>query len=332
MSATTSSDCTTALQGVIAAQQQVSRDQQAVQSAETTLAQVLSSQSRTTQPTGSGPSGSTGKAPTTGTGGSGGTSPNATAVNSAAQLASDQAAIDTQQATLASAEESLANAKLTAPIAGTVTSVNLSAGQAVAAGSTSAYITVADPGSYQTTSSLTSSQVGRVAVGDHVQVTVNGQTGASTGTVTRVGPVSTTSSSYTYPLIVALDSTSFSGKSAVTGAAAQVSIEIAHADNTLVVPTSAVHTTATSSSYVTVLAAGKPVRRTVKVGVVGNTYTQITSGLTAGTVVVLADPSQSVPSSSSNSTSTFRGGPGGTGGLPSGFPTGVPNFATGGGG
>jgi HlyD family secretion protein len=158
-------------------------------------------------------------------------------------------------------------------------------------------------------------------------VTIDGRSGTLNGTVSRVGPVTTSSSSYSYPLIVALSSAPTETTDAVTGSTAQVSIDIAQADDTLVVPTSAVHTSSAGNSYVTVLQAGKQIRRTVKVGVVGNTYTQIISGLTAGTVVVLADPSQAVPSSSSNSTINLRG-LGGSGGLPSGLPSGFPNFAT----
>ena len=89
-------------------------------------------------------------------------------------------------------------------MAGSVAAVDLAAGQSVSSGSTSTTITITDPGSYQTTSSLTSSQVGEVETGDRVQVTIDGQSGSFNGTVTRVGPVDSGSSGYTYPLVVAL--------------------------------------------------------------------------------------------------------------------------------
>jgi hypothetical protein len=93
-----------------------------------------------------------------------------------------------------------------------------------------------------------------------------------------------------------------------------------------VVPTSAVHTTSAGHSYVIVLQGNKEVTKTVTVGVVGATYTQIMSGLTRGTAVVLANLSTAVPSSSTNSnTGRFGGlGGGGLGGLggAGGFPTG----------
>lgn len=319
------SACASALDEAMAAEQQVSRDQQAVQSAEKALAQILSGQ----MSSGSGNTNSSSGSPkSTGTSSSG----TATATNSAAQLASDQASIDTDQATLVSAQQSLQNANLTAPIAGTVATVNIAVGQTPSVGSTSYSITITNPGTYQTVSSLTTSQVGQVNVGDSVQVTVDGQSSPIAGTVSRVGPVQASSSSYTYPLIVSLDPPPPTTTSMPAGSAGQAQVQTARANHAVVVPTSAVHTTTAGNSYVMMLQGANEVRKPVTVGVVGQTYTQITSGLAAGTVVVLADPSQTVPSSSTNS-NTFRLGGTGGAGFPSGFPSGgFQRFGTGGGG
>jgi trimeric autotransporter adhesin len=323
----TATSCATALQQAMAAQQQVSQDQQAVQSAETTLAQMLSKSASSTSNRTSGPS-STGTSAgrsssdfssSGSSGASGSSTPTAAATNSASQLASDQASIDSEQASLVSAEQALNNATLTAPMAGTVAAVGISEGDTVSAGSSSATITVTDPESYETTSSLTSSQVGEIKVGDSVQVDIDGQAGMSRGTVTRVGPVQSSSTGYTYPLIVSLAAGSVPANSAVVGASAQLNVELSRAANSVVVPTSAIHTSAVGDSYVVVLQAGKESRRTVKVGVVGTVYTQITSGLAAGARVVLADPSQAVPSSNTNSSTNVRGfGVGGAGAFPAG--------------
>lgn len=367
----------------MADQQQVSRDQQSVQSAETALAQILSTESAAASKTGSpsgaptgsssgtgkgfsgssgssskgfsGSSGSSSKGFSgsggssskgsgskgftgsggsssasgtskgfSGSGGQGGSSstPTTAATDSAAQLASDQATIDSDQANLVSAQQSLANGTLKAPMAGTVAAVTVSAGQSVSAGSTSSAITITDPGSYQTSSSLTSSQVGEVATGDHVQVSIDGQSGSYSGTVTQVGPADPGSSGYTFPLVVALSPGSLSPGTTVAGSTAQVTVDIAQASHTVVVPTSAVHSTAAGRAYVITLKSGREVDTSVKVGVVGDVYTQITSGLSAGTQVVLADNGTPVPSSSSNPTNTFRGfggaGLGGAGGFAGG--------------
>ena len=305
-----SAACTAALQQAYAAEQQVSRDQQNLQNAEKSLAQILSGLSASaTSSSGKSSSGSTSKS--SGGTNTAGPSSSATAANSAAQLATDQAAIDNDQATLVNAQHSLVSATLTAPISGTVGALTLSPGQGVSAGSASSYVTVTNSGGYQATASLSTAQVGLVAVGDTVQVAVDGRSGTVGGTVTRVGPVAVSSSSYTYPLIVSLSGLSSGGIAG--GSAAQVQVEVAHADDTLVVPTSAVHTSAPGRSYVMVLQGARQIRTTVTTGVVGQLFTQITRGLSSGTVVVLADPSQPVPSSSTNSSTTFGRGFGGAG-------------------
>jgi len=76
------------------------------------------------------------------------------------------------------------------------------------------------------------------------------------------------------------------------------------------VPTSAVQTIG-SRSVVEVVSGDTPTVKRITVGVVGTTYTQVLSGLYVGQSVVLADYSEAVPSSNTN---TF-GGLGGLSGL-----------------
>jgi multidrug efflux pump subunit AcrA (membrane-fusion protein) len=95
------------------------------------------------------------------------------------------------------------------------------------------------------------------------------------------------------------------------------------------VPTSAVNTNGTQS-YVLVLSAGKLVDKTVKVGLVGYTYTQVMSGLKEGESVVLADYSEAVPTSNTATVGGFGGGAGGFGG--GGFGGGGGRFTAGGAG
>jgi len=333
-----STACTDALSRTLAAQQLVTTDQKAVATAESTLEAALSSSSNstgsstgTTSGSGAGVSGGTGSSTksgvTSGASGSGTTSGGTSSssgtsgetADSAAQLASDQASIDSAKATLIEAQQSLADAQLTTPISGTVASVALTVGESVTAGSTSDDITIINSGSYEVTASLTSTQASQVKVGNKALVSVDGGGGTLNGTVARVGPVDSTGSSDTYPLIVALSAGSH-GISA--GSTAQVQVILHQVEGTLSVPTSAVHVTGTHSSYVEVLRSGQAVRKKVTVGAIGGAYTQITSGLEKGTSVVLADLSKAVPTSST-STSTSRFGGGGSGfpsggGLPSG--------------
>jgi HlyD family secretion protein len=322
--------CTTALSQSLAAQQQVTTDQTAVANAEATLAQVLAATSPSGSTGGSGSSGgsgstsgsgsssstgSTGSSSRSTTGASGGSSASGssgTATNSAQQLATDQASIDSATASLIEAQQSLADAQLTSPLSGTVAAVTLAIGQTVTAGSTSDAITVINSGSYQATGSLTSSQAAEVKVGDKATVTVNGVDTSVSGTVTRVGPVDASSSSYTYPLIVVLSGGSHG---IAAGSTAQVQVVLHEVDDTRAVPTSAVHTVGTRS-YVFVPQSGGEKRQQISVGIVGSLYTQVTGGISKGTSVILADLSQAVPSSStSSSTSGFGGGGLGGGGF-----------------
>lgn len=302
--------CTTALQQAGAAEQKVATDQQQLAAAEATLAKLLSSQAtsgtaRSAAPAGnaSGAAGSAGSSrPSAVNRTGGGTapvagSPTAQPADTPAQLAGDQASIDSADASLAQAEQALAATHLTSPIAGTVASVGMAVGQTVAAGSATAAVTIIDPGAYQTTTSLTTSQVQEVKVGQRAQLTVDGRSATLDGTVSTIGPVDTGNSSYTYPVTIAI--TSPTGEMA-TGAATRIGIDVAGAKHVLAVPTSAVHTSGTGRSFVYLLRNGKETRQTVTVGVVGPLYTQIRSGVTAGQRVVLADPSQPVPASSTN--------------------------------
>ena len=91
----------------------------------------------------------------------------------------------------------------------------------------------------------------------------------------------------------------------LNGMTASVAVTVASADNVLEVP-SAVVTTAGRLSTVTVEKNGKQSVQTVSVGLVGDTTTQITSGLTAGEVVV--EPTATVSNSTTGTGTTGRTG------------------------
>lgn len=294
-------DTTTLQQDVSSAQLKLSGDQ-AKLSEDQSSASTTTTTTTTTTPTGA--TGANGAAASPGHASPAASAPSA-AHDSPQQLATDQAAIDSDQAALIKAQQSLADAQLTSPIAGIIASVGLAAGQSVTAGSASAVITIINTDAYAVTASLPSSQSAAVHVGDEASVTINGTTGTLAGTVSRVGPVNTSASGDTYPLIVALAPGSHG---IAAGSTAQVQVVLRQVDHALAVPTSAVSTGGTHGSSVVVLVAGSPVRRRVTVGVVGARYTQITSGISANMTVVLADLSLAVPSSSTNSSTNGFGG------------------------
>jgi RND family efflux transporter MFP subunit len=243
-----------------------------------------------------------------------------TASDSAEQIASDEAAIDTAKANLVEAQQSLDAAELSSPISGTIASVGVTVGDTVSADSSTDVIVIVGTQSYEATGTLSSTQVASVKVGYSAQVTVDGMTGTLAGTVAQVGPVQSGTSGYTYPVVVALPATA---TRLYSGSTANVVISTGQAKDVLAVPSSAVIIQGTRS-YVLTLSSGKLTDNTIKTGIVGGIYTQVLSGLKEGESIVLADYSEPVPSSNTTTVTGFggTGGFGGSGGFSGTLPSG----------
>jgi RND family efflux transporter MFP subunit len=245
---------------------------------------------------------------TSGSGGSGSTN-----ADTPAQIATDQADIDTAEAQLTNANQSLNEATLTSPISGTVVSVGITAGDTVSADSSTEIVTIIGTKSYEVQATLDSSQVPAVKVGESAAVQVDGLSGTLTGAVSQVGPVQSGTSGYSYPVIVALPDPA---NTIFTGSTASVDIATGAVSNVVAVPTSAVQTIG-SRRYVLELDNGTLTRKVITVGMVGEEYAQVLSGLTPGQSVVLADYAEPVPSS--NTGTNLGGGLGGLNGGGGGF-------------
>jgi multidrug efflux pump subunit AcrA (membrane-fusion protein) len=316
------SGCIAAAQSVLSAQQRVSQAQQQVANSESRLAQLLATAATSaSQPTVTArPTGTSTSSPSTGQ-----------RTPTAADLAADQAKIDAAQAQLAVAQQNLQAATLTSPIAGTIASVTVVAGQAVTASPTTGEFTVVSLGAEQATVDVGATQIPQVHVGERATVTPDGTPTPVAGHVSAVNIYGTTSSagSTSYPVTIALDG---SLTNASVGENASVTIITNEVGNVLTVPTSAIQRTGTRSSVDT-LHNGTPSTVPVTVGAIGTTTTQIKSGLKAGDVVVLATVSAPVPASNSNSFLVRRltGGAGGGGltGGAGGGPGGGAGFAPG---
>ena len=261
--------------------------------------------------TGSGATGSAGSG--SGSTGSAGTGSDATGADTDTpqQIASDQASIDSAEADLINAEQSLNETTLTSPIAGTVVSVDIAVGDTVSADSSTSIITIIGTKSYEVQGTLDSSQVPSVKVGQSASVQVDGAQGSVTGTVSQVGPVQSSDGEYSYPVVVELPA---SNEALSTGSSANVLIDTGSVSNVVAVPTSAVETTGTRS-YVLEIDKGVLTTKVIKVGMVGDTYTQVLSGLSDGQSVVLADYAEAVPSSNTDLTNALGGGGFGGGGF-----------------
>lgn len=226
----------------------------------------------------------------------------------------DSAQIEIDQVNVDTIQHELDGATLTAPIAGVVAQVNISAGQAVSGGGASASSTNAvvlyTPGAYQMTGTVSDSQVNLVAVGQTVQVTPAGATQAVLGKITSISPAATVNSGVaTFAVTAQLTDTSNSIRPGISATASIVVNQVVHV---LTVPTSAVHTTGAGTT-VEVLTNGVPRAVAVTTGASDPTRTEITSGLKLGQVVVIAVITSSVPSSGTG-TALGAGGRGGGGG------------------
>jgi multidrug efflux pump subunit AcrA (membrane-fusion protein) len=159
----------------------------------------------------------------------------------------------------------------------------------------------------------------KIAVGQPATVTLSALPNTEvTGLVTAVSPTSTVVSNVVeYPVTIALENTPSDVKEGMT---AEVAVIVQTASDVLQLPSAAITTTGTTST-VKVLSNGVQKTTPVTLGLVGTSYTEITSGVTEGQKVV--EPTASVSASTSSGTSSpFGGGGGGLGG--GGFGGGAP--------
>jgi multidrug efflux pump subunit AcrA (membrane-fusion protein) len=291
--------CLTARQAVARAQAQVAADQKALSKAVADLETAVTQQE--SSGTGSSSRGATASTGTTSpvtarstTGGSASGSG-----TSAADLIADQAAADAAAAQVAITQQNLAATTIVSPISGVVAAVDLTVGASVSAGSATANVIIVGQGGMEVTTPVSVDQISDVEVGQRATVLPDGATTPLSGQVVAIALAPTTGTrTTTYTVTIGLDD---QGSNLFNGSTATVAITTAGATSVLAVPTSAVQVDGTSRT-VTVLDGGTTSPVTIKIGVVGAQWTQITDGLTAGQVVVLADLSQPLPGSVTAST------------------------------
>jgi len=230
---------------------------------------------------------------------------------SASQVASAKADLLEAEQDLAAAKADLADATLVAPISGTVGVVGLAKGDSASSGS----ITIVGSGSAVVTFELPLSTRQLVKVGQEVTVTPAGSGTALTGRIASIATLETSGTSGSSPTYTTTVSVSDATGLLASGSKAAVVIPVRAETSVLRVPASAVTPTGTGTATVQVVEnAGATTASTVEVttGAVGGGWVQITSGLEAGTLVVLADNTAEIPSNQSNrrstSTTTSRSG------------------------
>jgi RND family efflux transporter MFP subunit len=227
-------------------------------------------------------------------------------------VAMDASQVAVDQVNVQTAQRNLNQATMTAPVSGTVSAVNVTAGQSVSASSSTHAVSIISPGAYAVTGAVSDAQIGEVAMGQLARVTPAGSTQALTGKVTSIAAVATvTSGVATFPVTVTIDG---ANPGLHAGVSATVNVIVSQISQVITVPTAGVRT-AGAGSTVRVLVNGKPETRTVQVGASDPTRTQILSGINEGDLVIVG----TTTSSTGTTRGTNRGNGRGGGAVPGGF-------------
>jgi macrolide-specific efflux system membrane fusion protein len=244
----------------------------------------------------------------------------------AATLASASAQVTSAEAAVTTAQQAVDGTVLAAPIAGTVTAVNGAVGSsssgssssgssssgsgssgsgsggngsggtgsgsgasgangAQSSSSSSGFIALADLTKMQINASFAEADATKLKAGQVANITWSALTGArATGKVATIAPTATTSNNVnSYAVVLSLDALPAGVR---IGQSTTSVVTIAEADNVLRVPTAALRT-AGGQRTVEVSLNGRTETRSVQVGVQGNDFVEITSGLNEGDVVVI---------------------------------------------
>jgi len=235
-----------------------------------------------------------------------------------ATVAQAQAQVTAAQAAVDAANRSLQGTTLTAPMAGTVTAVTGSVGgsssgssssSSASSSSSSGFIQLADLASTQVSASFAEADATKLKAGQVATVTWAALTGTTaTGKVTTIAPTASTSNSVnSYAVVVSLDTVPTGVR---IGQTVTAKVTVAEANDAIRVPNAAVRTAGTRHT-VTVETNGVPEVRTVEIGVEGDTFIQITSGLTVGEKVTIV--TATTATTGTNGGAGFGGGLGGGG-------------------
>ncbi len=284
-----------------------------------------------------------------------------------AQVASAQDQVGAAQQSLTTAQHNLANATLTAPHAGIVGAINGSVGGSPGSGSGSgsssssssssggsAFIQILDLSSLQVTADVNEADIGKIAVGQPAVFTVSAYgTKRFRGTVKTMSPIGqTTSNVVTYPVTIAVDTSTLQGANLLPSMTANISITTAQRVGVLLLPSSAVTyarsqlskgtvtrsdvlsafqqagqmlASAQSSdptaqqdnltaSFVLERVNGKWVVKPVVLGLTNGTSYEVLAGLSAGDTVVTGDSTGTTSTTTAGGSGLFGGGRGGFGG------------------
>jgi HlyD family secretion protein len=203
---------------------------------------------------------------------------------SATTIEAQQAQVNSLQQQLALRQQAYANLTITAPISGEITAINVLPGDAVSQGTT--VITMLDPNSLEAQVAVDELDISKVKVGQDAQITVNALPGKTyAGKVVFIAPTAVVSNGVsTYQVDISLPNR----PELLTGMSVQAAIEVANVADATRVPAEAVQNVNGRYFVMVPTAAGGERPQPVQVGVVGDVWTQIVSGLQPGDTIVVA--------------------------------------------
>ncbi len=222
----------------------------------------------------------------------------------ASTISSDQAAVIAAQQTVTTDKQTIADANLIAPADGIVTAVNVTPGSVAPSG---AAITLRSA-AMQVSGTIPEASLPSLKLGQTANVTLTALASTETGTVAEIDQAGTPASSggvVTYGFIVALPTPP---AGTAPGMSAQVSVVTNSATGVLSVPAIALQSVNGQYTVRVLDANGVPQAVPVQVGLVTSSLAQITSGIDAGTAVVVGT------TSARQGTTTTTTGIGGLGG------------------
>ncbi len=224
---------------------------------------------------------------------------------SSATIAADQASVSSATSNVDTAQQSLNNATITAPFAGTVVSQNYAVGQTVSANSSSSNggINIISPNSWIVTANVSDASISQVQTGEQVSIVPQGSSTAVYGTVADVGLIAQDASGVaTFPVTVSVTG---SPKGLYDGLPANVTITTSVSTNVIEIPLFAVHSL-TSTPYVMEVTSSGDKKVSVTIGKVVGANVTVAGGLKVGDRIV-----ERVPNLAKLA---LRGGRGGFGG------------------
>jgi HlyD family secretion protein len=226
----------------------------------------------------------------TGGSGSGGAQPSATCTQAGRQqsttdaLLSAQLQLNNANLALLEAQAKLTGTTITAPLAGRVLSVAGKVGSAASPGGTG-FIVLGDISTFAVTAQFSEADVGRLAIGQTASITLPDQDQPLPGSVSTIDPAGTISSRLVrYGVVIAFQKPP---ADLLLGQSADVTVTTASAADVLYASSAAVTGVANGTGSVTVRTPTGNQTRTVKIGLRGDQYTEIDSGVNPGDVLVL---------------------------------------------